>query len=196
MKVGVTGIYASGKGTVCSMLEKRGARVIDTDIIAREIVEPGTKGLDLIEDTFGSGFIKADGSLDRSLLASKVFKESALLEKLNAITHPIILEEVLKRTSAEGVIYAVNVPLLYETGFDLYMDFNVVVISETGQAVTRGMARDGMTEKEALARIKHQIPLNEKIGLADYVIDNSFSIENTERQVSELWNILNQTGPR
>ena len=187
MRVGVTGIFASGKGTVCSMFEKLGAGVVDTDIIAREIMEPGREGLAAVINEFGDSFI-TDGRLDRRAFADYVFKNSGKVARLNEITHPLIKKLTLER-SGSG-IFMINVPLLFETGFDKIMDQNIVVFSERSQAIERGMLRDNISENEIEARLKYQIPLNEKKQLADYVIDNSGSLENTQRQVVKIWNIL------
>ena len=187
MRIGVTGIFASGKGTVCSMFEKLGAGVIDTDIIAREIMEPGQEGLAAVINEFGGSFVTA-GRLDRRAFANHVFKDGDKVARLNEITHPLIEKLTLER-SMTG-IFMINVPLLFEVGFDKIMDKNIVVFSERSQAIERGMLRDNISENDIEARLKFQIPLNEKKQLADYVIDNSGSLENTQRQVVEIWNIL------
>jgi len=192
MRVGVTGIFASGKGTVCGMFEELGARVVDTDIIAREVVEPGQKGLQRIVDEFGDDFLKSDGSLDRIKFALHIFIDKKKVDILNKITHPIILEIVLKRSDTSE-IYMINTPLLFESGYDTYMDKNITVTADIKQVYDRGIRRDGIGYEEINDRLEHQIPLNEKIKLADYIIDNSGSMENTKRQVLKLWKILKNT---
>ncbi len=195
MKIGVTGIYASGKGTVCSMFQELGARVIDTDILAREIVEPGSPVLDDLVREFGRSILGPDGALDRRGFANIVFKDAARVERLNAITHPAILRRTLDIASVDpDAVYVVNTPLLYESGFDRYMEKNIVVIADRSQVVERGKMRDGITEQEITERLNNQISLNEKVKRADYVIDNSHSTDNTRRQVIEIWKILTQ-GP-
>lgn len=191
MRVGVTGIFASGKGTVCAIFNELGAEVIDTDLLAREIMEPGSPVLSEIESIFGKEFIDKDGSLHRRKLANHVFKDEVLVERLNSITHPAILALVEKRSEGSG-IYMVNTPLLFESGFDKYMDYNIVVTASLDQVIDRGIKRDGISSLEIKERLNHQIPLNEKIKLADYVIDNSGSFEHTKRQVRDIWKILNQ----
>ena len=187
MRVGVTGIFASGKSTACSMFEKLGAGIVDTDIIAREIMEPGHAGLAAVINEFGDSFI-INGRLDRRAFAGHVFKDGGKVARLNEITHPFIEKLTLERSKSG--IFMINVPLLFETGFDKIMNRNIVVFSERSQAIERGMLRDNISENEIEARLKYQIPLNEKKQLADYVIDNSGSLENTQRQVVEIWNIL------
>ncbi|HON16281.1 MAG TPA: dephospho-CoA kinase [Spirochaetota bacterium] len=192
MRVGVTGIFASGKGTVCELFRELGASVIDTDLIAREIMEPGKKGLQDLIHEFGDSFIKSDGTLDRRAFANYVFSCEEKVRRLNEITHPIILNIVLERSKGNG-IYMINTPLLFESGFDRYMDKNIVVTAGDEQVILRGCKRDNISPEEIKERLKHQIPLNEKIKLADYVIDNSGSIEQTKRQVFDIWKVLNQS---
>jgi dephospho-CoA kinase len=194
MKIGVTGIYASGKGTVCSMFEDLGARVIDTDVIARQIVEPGSDGLSRLVEEFGKAILDSDGRLERRSFANIVFKDPLKVKRLNEITHPIILGRVIDIISgAPDEVYMVNTPLLFESGFDRHMDKNIVVVAHTGQVIGRGMNRDRITENEIRERLNHQNSLNEKIKKADYVIDNSGTLENTKRQVCAIWNSLTRS---
>lgn len=193
MKIGVTGIYASGKGTVCAMFEELGAKVIDTDILAREIVEPGTEGLDALLKEFGNGILNSDGTLNRRALANIVFKDSHKVKLINEITHPLILQKMLEIAEKNPEeIFMVNTPLLFETDFHKYMDKNITVIAENEQVIKRGIIRDNISEEEIKDRLNFQISLNEKQKLADYVIDNSGSILNTKRQVLEIWKTLLQ----
>jgi dephospho-CoA kinase len=189
MRIGVTGIFASGKGTVCEMFRELGAGVVDTDIVAREIMEPGANGLKKVVEEFGDSFINSDGTLDRRGFANSVFTSAEKVKRLNEITHPLILDIVMERTSGEG-LFMVNTPLLFESGFDKYMEKNIVVTAGNDQVLDRGSRRDNITPEEIKERLKHQIPLNEKVKLADYVIDNSGNIDNTKRQVADIWNIL------
>jgi len=197
MKIGVTGIFASGKGTVCAMFEELGAGVIDTDILAREIVEPGTEGLLLLVEEFGKGILDEAGELNRRAFANIVFKDPEKVRRLNEITHPLILKRAMEIVSRDpGKIYMINTPLLFESGFNRYMDKNIVVTADTDEAVKRGVKRDGITEEEIRDRLKSQISLNQKAQWADYVIDNSLSIENTRRQVVDIWNTLTASRPK
>ncbi|HPJ39164.1 MAG TPA: dephospho-CoA kinase [Spirochaetota bacterium] len=191
MRVGVTGIYASGKGTVCAMFEELGATVVDTDIIAREIVEPGSETLGHLVAEFGNDILNEDGTLDRRKLANIVFKDSSKVAVINSITHPAILRrtiDIAPENSSD--IFMINTPLLFESGFDKYMDKNIVVTADRSQAVERGIIRDNITKNEIEDRLNNQISLNEKVKRADYVIDNSHTIENTRRQVISIWKIL------
>ena len=191
MKVGVTGIFASGKGTVCEMFEELGAIVIDTDILARDVVAPGTEGLQKLIEVFGDSIVD-NGHLDRRYLANVVFKDDEKVRQLNSITHPLILQKAMDIVSRNtGRIFMINTPLLFESGFNRYMDTNIVVLAKTNQVLERGVERDGISREEIQERLKYQISLNEKKKMADYVIDNSGTRENTRKQVEEIWNILN-----
>ncbi|MBN2403376.1 MAG: dephospho-CoA kinase, partial [Spirochaetes bacterium] len=188
MKIGITGIYASGKGTVCAMFEQLGAKVIDTDILAREVVEPGTRGLELYIKEFGGKILNNDGTLNRRVLANIVFKDPQKVKLINNILHPLIHQKMLSIiNSAPNEIYMINTPLLFETDFHKFMDYNITVFANNDQVIERGIIRDNITETEILDRLNNQISLNEKIKLADYVIDNSSTTENTKRQVIEIW---------
>lgn len=189
MKAGVTGIFASGKGTVCAMFEKLGGVVIDTDIVARDVVAPGSEGLHQIRQTFGNRYVAGDGTLRRREFARDIFSDAEKVKLLNSITHPLILKEV-QRLTAGDELYVVNTPLLFESGFDSYMDTTIVVVADEKDVIQRGIDRDGISAEEIKERLKYQIPLNEKKKMADHIIDNSGSLEETERQVKELWNIF------
>lgn len=197
MRIGVTGIYASGKGTVCEMFKELGARIIDTDIIAREIVKPGTVGLEAIIREFGMDILNEDKTLNRRKLANIVFANPKRVKRLNEITHPLILDKAIEiADSSPSNIFMVNTPLLFESGFDKHMDKTIVVTAKTNQVIERGLERDDITEREIRERLNNQNSLKEKIKKADYVIDNSYSIDNTKRQVLEIWKTLQKLRKR
>jgi dephospho-CoA kinase len=188
MRIGITGSYASGKGTVCSFFEECGATVIDTDIIAREIVEPGSPLLANIISTFGERFLNADGSLNRRELGKHVFSDPENTKTLNTLLHPAILQETLKRTVSPDIPYVINAPVLFEAGFDSHMDVIITVSASIESLIDRGVKRDGLSKEEIISRISRQFSLKEKEARADYIIDNSGDLENTKRQVIEIWN--------
>ena len=190
MRVGVTGNYASGKGTVCDMFSALGAVIIDTDVLARELTMPEMPALQKIISLFGKDFLSSDGRLDRRKLGAFVFKDTAKVSALNEILHPLILNETIKRSADKTVIYMINAPLLFEAGFNPFMDSIIVVSSSINLSIQRGSARDGLSDKEIKERLNHQNSLNEMIKHADYVIDNSGSIENTRIQAEAIWNNL------
>ncbi|HEY1406261.1 MAG TPA: dephospho-CoA kinase [Spirochaetota bacterium] len=191
MKIGVTGNYASGKGTVCSMFEKLGAIVIDTDLIAREVVQAGSPVLTKIVSAFGPGFLSPEGTLDRKKFGAYIFESPSRVQLLNSIIHPAILEITLKRApDDENNIYMINAPVLFEASFDTYMDYVIVVSAADKQSLERGIKRDGISKEEIEKRLANQISLNEKIRRADYIIDNSKDLDFTRKQVCEIWNNL------
>ncbi len=193
MRIGVTGNYASGKGTVCRMFEDLGGIHIDTDIIARDIVQPGMKCFNEIVDHFGENILDLDGSLNRSKIAEIVFNQKSELESLNAIMHPEILRITLELTNDDNCIYFINAPLLFEAGFDKYMDKIICIKSIIDQQVDRGIKRDNITRDQVIKRLNNQNSLNEKLEASDYIIDNSDCLLNTKKQVMVIWKILTKT---
>ncbi len=188
--VGLTGGIASGKSTVSAMLRELGATVLDADVIAREVVEPGQPALGEIAARF-PGVVGPDGHLDRSKLGARVFGDEAERRALNAIVHPRIQAEVAARTqrlSAEGVkVVVYDAALLIENGVDGTMDGIILVSAPREAQVTRLMARDGLTRDEALARVAAQLPLEEKARHATWIIDTSGEYARTREQVRAVW---------
>jgi len=190
LNVGLTGGIACGKSTVSRMLEARGAAIVDADRIARDVVSPGRPALLDIRETFGDDVIGADGSLDRKRLGAIVFGDEAARKKLEAITHPRIRAE-MKRQIEEwnakepGRLVVVDIPLLFESRLDRMFAFEDILVVYVPREVQleRLMARDGMSREDAERRIDAQLPIEEKRRLADVVIDNSGTLEETERQV-------------
>lgn len=195
MRVGLTGGIASGKSTVLAHFRSCGAATIDADVVAREVVEPGSEGLRHVIDRFGPEYIRDDGTLDRAKLGQLVFADDEQRQALNAILHPLInarirqrMTQLARQTSGAPVI--VDIPLLIENRLtDLFDRIIVVYIPQTMQ-IERLMVRDGLSKDEALQRIRAQMPLDEKKEYADCIIDNSSSVENTRRQVERIWNCL------
>ena len=192
MIIGLTGGIACGKSTVAQMLVDRGARLIDADQIAREVVLPGTPALQEIAARFGPSVLKEDGSLDRKRLGDIVFSDPEAKRDLERILHPRIRrvirerkEQLVSEDPRRPVI--VDVPLLFESGMaDGYDEIMVVYVPEEVQ-LRRLMERDGLTREQALGRIRAQWPIEEKKKLADVVIDNSGTLKETEDQIIEYW---------
>jgi dephospho-CoA kinase len=187
---GLTGGLASGKSTVAAHLRARGVPVIDADLVAREVVAPGTPGLAAVVDAFGADVLAADGSLDRAKMAQRVFSDEDARRRLNSIVHPLIGAATAARVAelaARGeLIVCYEAALLVENGLaDAFRPLVVVAVDEATQ-VARAMARDGATEAQARARIAAQLPLAAKVAAADYVIDTSASKEDTSRRVDEV----------
>ena len=193
--VGLTGSIATGKSTVSRMLSHLGARVIDADLLAREVVMPGQAAYARIVEEFGPQVVQEDGSLDRKALGALVFGDSAKRKRLEEITHPAIglrqqrILSVFDEEAFEGVVIW-DVALLYEGGGAAKMDRVVVVYADPETERRRLMERDGLSDADARARIASQMPIAEKAKLADHVIDNSGTREETERQVRAVHGAL------
>ena len=191
MKIGLTGGIGSGKSTVAAMFAKLGAIVIDADAISRELVEPGQPALHELVEEFGDGIIAADGSLRRSELARIAFQDSTATQRLNSIMHPLIRAETERRLAAAGdcdvVLY--DMPLLFETGQEQLVDVVVVVDVPEAMQVRRAVGR-GLDEEDVRRRMQVQVSRSMRVTEADFVIDNSGSRRDTERQVRGIWNQL------
>ena len=189
--IGLTGGIASGKSLVSRQLQELGAAVIDADRIARDVVQHGTPGWEMIVREFGKSVIGSDGELNRKTLGLLVFNNPTELERLNRITHPLILAEIerllQKYGSGHESLVVLDAPLLFETGLGRFVDEVWVVTVDYQTQVKRLMARDRLTEQEARQRIAVQMPLEEKVRRADRTIDNRGTRSETERQVKEAW---------
>ena len=176
--VGLTGGIATGKSMVDAVLRELGAVIIDADVLAREVVEPGEPALAEIAAEFGSGVLGPDGRLDRKALGAVVFADPGRRRKLEAMTHPRIRErfqqtiDALTAENFRGLVFF-DAPVMIESGNYRNMDRLVVVVTDEATQLARLMARDGVDRDEALRKIRSQMPLSEKAKLADYVIDNS-----------------------
>lgn len=193
MKIlGLTGNIASGKSTVARMLERMGARIIDADLIAREVVEPEKPAwVDLVRK-FGPGILSPDGSIDRRRLGEIVFGDESKRRLLMDITHPRIKETVRERIAEykkENVpVVVIEAALIVEKGgLREFLDGLIVVTADEESQIGRLMKRSGHTREEALARIGSQMPAGEKALHADYLIDNSGTEKETEAEVKKLW---------
>ncbi len=193
--VGLTGSIATGKSTVSRMFAHLGARVIDADLLAREVVMPGQPAYARIVEEFGRQVVQEDGSLDRKALGAVVFGDAAKRRRLEEITHPAIgarqqrILSVLDEEAFEGVVIW-DAALLFEGGGVAKMDRVVVVYADPETERRRLMERDDLSDAGARARIGSQMPIAEKAKLAHHVIDNSGTREETERQVRAVYGAL------
>lgn len=194
--IGLTGGIASGKSYVAEILESCGAVIIDADLLAREVVEPGEHAYGLILEAFGNGILMENGALDRKALGRIVFSDAASRKLLEEITHPAIAEMAEKRFDRERrlgrqlVFYMV--PLLIEAGLTSKMDEIWVVSVDRETQIIRLMKRDRIDRDEAEQKIAAQMPLEEKLVYADVVIDNSGAPEETACRVRKEWELLRQ----
>jgi dephospho-CoA kinase len=189
LRIGLTGGIASGKTAVSDMFAKRGVPVIDTDRIAREVVEPGRPALAEIVEEFGEDVLNADGTLNRRTLRERVFAGEGNRQRLEAITHPRIRNETLRRMhDAGGPYQVIVVPLLVESGFGALVDRVLVVDCPPEIQRQRLMQRDTETAATAEAMMRSQTDRDTRLDAADDVIDNSGTLEDTCRQVERLHN--------
>lgn len=188
-RIALTGGIASGKTLVSDELARLGAIVIDSDLIAREVVEPGSPGLSRIRERFGDAVLRHDGSLDRAGLGALVFSDDAAREDLNAIVHPLVRKRAAELGAAAPVgATVVNViPLLVETGQEHDFEGILVVDVPVEVQVSRLIHRNNLTTAEARARIRAQAPRTDRLEAADWVVDNSGDQAATIAQVNRLW---------
>ncbi|MBQ5369815.1 MAG: dephospho-CoA kinase [Peptococcaceae bacterium] len=192
--IGLTGGIACGKSMISAYLAQKGIPVIDGDLVARQIVEPGTKGLAQIVDTFGAEYLHADGTLNRAMLGSLVFADKEALQQLNAITKPLLLEAFKTQINALHAhpMIVLDVALLLEDhDYKELADQVWVVTVSPVQQLARLMKRNSYTAEEAQNRINAQMSNEERIQYADVVIDNNGTMSETIAQVDRLlYNIL------
>ncbi len=198
--IGLTGGIASGKSLVASMFRSLGATVLSADEAAREVVTPGSEALQEIVQAFGHEMIRPDGTLDRKRLGDLIFRDGSARARLNAIMHPrihrILQAQVdrLRTTTAPAVVI-VEIPLLLDTASRDYLslDGGIVVSVDKETQIARLRSRQGLGREAAEKRLQSQRPLAEKVAEADWVIDNSRSVEQTRGQVEALWNQLQKS---
>lgn len=190
IKIGLTGGIASGKSTVATMLKKRGYTIIDADVVAREVVEVGESAYDQIVDHFGTEILQQDKTIDRKKLGSIIFHNDKERMVLNSIVHPAVRKRMNERknaaiTSGKKTII-MDIPLLFESKLTHLVDKTIVVFVNEDIQLQRLMKRDNLSRKDAQARLNAQIPLIKKKQMADAVIDNSGSLNETERQLEQI----------
>lgn len=189
LKIGLTGGIASGKSLVASRLRELGATLIDADVLAREVVEPGTPGLDRVVEAFGPGVIRSDGTLDRPALGAIVFQDPSRREVLNGIIHPLVraaAAEILASAPPGGIVVQ-DIPLLVETKQGSAFHLVVVVDAPEDARIERMVGQRGMTPADARSRMAAQASRDDRLAAADVVLDNSGSPEELLGQVDALW---------
>ena len=185
--LGLTGGIASGKSTVSAYLAQNGALIIDADLIARQVVAKKSSGLKQIVAKFGGEILTASGELDRKKLGKLVFSNKDLLKNLTDITGPLIRAEILREIEAakkaQIKLVVLDIPLLFETGYQTLCDKVMVVTVPSEVQLERVMKRDNLSAAEARKRIANQLPASKRNELADVLIDNSKSVAETYQQV-------------
>jgi len=195
MIIGVTGSIGTGKTTVAEMFRRMGGVVIDADEISHRLIYPGRPAWKKIVSTFGRAILRRDYFIDRKVLAQKVFSDSRKLKKLSGIIHPLVYKAIREkvariRRADPSALVVLDVPLLLETGGRKHVDRLVVVTAPRNVQLKRACDKFDITRSDALRRIKAQMPLKEKVKVADFVIDNGGSLISTERQARAIWKKL------
>ena len=194
-KIGLTGGIGSGKSTVAARFAALGAHVYDADEIARHAFDPGGVCYARAIEAFGKEVVGSDGEIDRKRLAQIVFQDDVKRLALNAIIHPYVINELFARAArdldgTQGKIAVFEVPLLFESGLDQSMEKTVLVVSDEENRIRRVMRRSGMTREQVLARMRAQMPEEEKRRRADYILENNDSEEELIRRVDSLYHTL------
>lgn len=195
LRVGLTGGIGSGKSEVSKRLAERGAAIIDADQAARDVVAPGTPGLEQVVAAFGGDVLQPDGSLNRPKLGQVVFGDEAALGRLNAIVHPLVhqhmadAEERAVREGGDEAVIVHDIPLLAEAGKERSAGFDLVIVVDVPRQdqLERLTGRRGMTRPDAEARMANQATREQRLAIADIVIDNSGSLADLDRRIDEVW---------
>jgi dephospho-CoA kinase len=195
MIIGLTGGIASGKSTVSALLVNKGARLVDADVIAREVMLPGHEVLAAAAKQFGKEILFPDGTLNRAKLGEIVFQDPVALQTLNNLTHPAIRQEIKDRMYSmeqeeSKRLIIVDIPLLFESGLETLFHEIVVVYVPREMQIARLMERNRLSLEEAEARLNAQMDIEQKRNKADYIIDNSGDLAYTEQQVAVFWDRL------
>ena len=197
LRIGLTGGIASGKSTVSEMLRQLGAVVIDTDQIAREVVQPGSPAVQALHERYGDAILHPDGALRRERLGEIVFASPEEKNWLEQLLHPMIkkrAEELAQQAAEQGAAVVVfDVPLLFESGWNHNVDQVWVVHVPPGVQRQRLKLRDGYSDAAVSARLAAQWPIDEKAAQADLVLDNTGTQEETRRQVQAAWNAVRRS---
>lgn len=185
--LGLTGSFGSGKTIVAKIFRTYGAKIIDADTIAHKLLKPQNKIYKKIISTFDESIVAKNKTIDREKLAYLVFNNKALLKKLNRITHPEIIRIMkgqIKKSSKKTII--LDAPLLIEAGLKKWVDKLIVVKIKRKNQIERILKKSNLTKQEILRRIKSQLPLQDKVRRADFVIDNNGTLKSTKRQVEQI----------
>jgi len=195
--IGLTGGIVSGKSTVASMFRDLGAKIIDADKLGHSVILPNKPAWKKIVKIFGKDILQNDLTIDREKLGKIVFANQTLLKKLNEITHPEITKLIKKEinlarneTHNQEKILIIDAALIYEAKIDRFMNKIIVVYIDKDEQIRRLIKRNNLSKDEALQRIKSQMSMKEKVKMADYVIDNSSSLDKTKEQVKKIWKNL------
>ena len=193
MKVGLTGGIGAGKSTVADLFSQKGAVVIRSDELARQVIEPQTPGFQQVIDRFGKDFVNSEGYIDRTKLAQIVFQDDAALKDLENIVHPLVrskTNQIIDQHTSETIIVN-EIPLLLEKKMESLFDFLVIVISSEKNRLER-LAQRGLTTEQATARMAKQVSDDERKAAADFLIVNDGNLDQLEADVEKIWQTLKE----
>ena len=193
MKVGLTGGIGAGKSTVADLFSQKGAVVIRSDELARQVIEPQTPGFQKVIDRFGKEFVNSEGYIDRAKLAQIVFKDDAALKDLENIVHPLVrskTNQIIDQHTSETIIVN-EIPLLLEKKMESLFDFLVIVISSEKNRLER-LSQRGLTAEQATARMSKQVSDDERKAAADFLIVNDGNLDQLEVDVEKIWQTLQE----
>lgn len=193
MKVGLTGGIGAGKSTVADLFSQKGAVVIRSDELARQVIEPQTPGFQQVIDRFGKDFINSEGYIDRAKLAQIVFQDDAALKDLEKIVHPLVrskTNQIIDQHTSETIIVN-EIPLLLEKKMESLFDFLVIVISSEKNRLER-LSQRGLTVEQATARMSKQVSDDERKAAADFLIVNDGNLDQLEVDVEKIWQTLQE----
>ena len=193
MKVGLTGGIGAGKSTVADLFSQKGAVVIRSDELARQVIEPQTPGFQQVIDRFGKDFVNSEGYIDRAKLAQIVFQDDAALKDLENIIHPLVrskTNQIMDQHTSETIIVN-EIPLLLEKKMESLFDFLVIVISSEKNRLER-LSQRGLTAEQASARMSKQVSDDERKAAADFLIVNDGNLDQLEADVEKIWQTLQE----
>jgi dephospho-CoA kinase len=193
MKVGLTGGIGAGKSTVADLFSQKGAVVIRSDELARQVIEPQTPGFQQVVDRFGKDFINSDGYIDRAKLAQVVFQDDAALKDLENIIHPLVrnrTNQIIEQHTSETIIIN-EIPLLLEKKMESLFDFLVIVISSEKNRLER-LSKRGLNKEQASARMAKQVSDEQRKAAADFLIVNDGNLDQLEADVQKIWQTLQE----
>ena len=193
MKVGLTGGIGAGKSTVADLFSQKGAVVIRSDELARQVIEPQTPGFQQVIDRFGKDFVNPEGYIDRAKLAQIVFQDDAALKDLENIVHPLLrskTNQIIDQHTSETIIVN-EIPLLLEKKMESLFDFLVIVISSEKNRLER-LSQRGLTTEQATARMTKQVSDDERKAAADFLIVNDGNLDQLEADVEKIWQTLQE----
>jgi dephospho-CoA kinase len=193
MKVGLTGGIGAGKSTVADLFSQKGAVVIRSDELARQVIEPQTPGFQQVIDRFGKDFVNAEGYIDRAKLAQIVFHDDTALKDLENIIHPLVrskTNQIIGQHTSETIIVN-EIPLLLEKKMESLFDFLVIVISSEKNRLER-LTQRGLTTEQAIARMAKQVSDDERKAAADFLIVNDGNLDQLEADVEKIWQTLQE----